>query len=214
MSKPADPLMFWLEQEPATNSDDTTVFLPADTPTDNSSSRYNYQLSKRAQTRRQRVLCRLRAYEMEKITMRRRTPNARDARPRPLVKLEVIKGEEFLNSHKDDFMELFKMTEKYQRGDNITKTAVYPDSELHLEERDPSHMKALQAKTWPVIEEEREFYRLKSELPHEGRDHHVDYHAQPSPSSSTARPINNNPPLKMPNRDPRSSIADPRRPQQ
>lgn len=127
-------------------SEDTMVFLPADTPTDNTLNRYNYQLGKKGQLRKHRTLNRLRAYEMEKIAKRRRTPYARDARPRPLVKLEVIKGDEFLNTHRKEFLELFRMTEKYQKGDQIGNTAIYPDSEIQLEERDHSHARALQLK--------------------------------------------------------------------
>ncbi|GAN00810.1 hypothetical protein MAM1_0002c00234 [Mucor ambiguus] len=217
MSKQADPLMFWLEQEPSINSEDTMVFLPADTPTDNTLNKYNYQLSKKGQTRKHRTLSRLRAYEMEKIAMQQRTPHTRNGRTRPLVKLEVIKGEEFLKSHKHDFMELFQMTEKYQAGDRIVNTAIYPDSEMHLEERDHSHAKVLHLKNTAVIEEyEKEFYKFRSEILQEAKDnvgHHP--HTAPPSSPSTARPSGSPPhPPKMSNRDPRSFITDPRRPQQ
>ncbi|KAF1798916.1 hypothetical protein V8B55DRAFT_1521233 [Mucor lusitanicus] len=210
MSHQMDPLMFWLEQEPASSSEDTMVFLPADTPTDNTLNRYNYQLGKKGQLRKHRTLNRLRAYEMEKIAKRRRTPYARDARPRPLVKLEVIKGDEFLNTHRKEFLELFRMTEKYQKGDQIGNTAIYPDSEIQLEERDHSHARALQLKNTTVIEEhEKEFYRLRSELYKEGRD--LGHHSPTVPTWPTTSP----PHLpKMSNRDPRNFMADPRRPQQ
>ncbi|KAK4516694.1 bifunctional uridylate/adenylate kinase [Mucor velutinosus] len=207
-----DPLIFWLEQEPTINSEDNLVFLPADTPTDNTLNKYNYQLSKKGHVRKHRTVNRLRAYEMEKIAMRRRTPHARDARSRPLVKLEVIKGEEFLNTHKGELMELFKMTEKYQKGDKIVNTATYRDSKLCLEEWDHSYARGLQTKNAAVIEEhEKEFYRLRSEIyNNEVRDPGHHSHTASSSSSSTVPPHS----PTMSGRDPRSSITDSRRPQQ
>lgn len=80
-------------------------------------------------------------------------PNPKDAKPRPLVKLEAIKGDEFLASNKKELMELFEMTKQHQQGDRFVNTAIYPDSELHLEDRDHSFARALQLKvrTWCVL---------------------------------------------------------------
>ncbi|CAO0802761.1 unnamed protein product [Mucor circinelloides] len=213
MAHQVDPLLFWLEQEPASSSEDAVVFLPADTPTDNSLNRYNYQLGKKGHIRKFRTLDRLRAYEMDKIASRRKMPHANDSKPRPLVKLEAIKGQEFLNNHKNEFMELFKMTEKYQKGDKVVNKAVYPDSEIHLEEWDPNQARTLQMKNLLILEEhEKEFYRLRSEIFNEARDlgHHQQTASSTAPIQSTDSPPR---PPRVSSRDPRGYMTDHRKPQ-
>ncbi|CAO3627207.1 unnamed protein product [Mucor fragilis] len=219
MSYQIDPLLFWLEQEPALQSKNTAIFLPADTPTDNTLNKYNYQLAKKAQIRKHRALNRLKAYELEKIALRRRMPNPKDAKPRPLVKLEAIKGDEFLASNKKELMELFEMTKQHQQGDRFVNTAIYPDSELHLEDRDHSFARALQLKNSAVIEEhEKEFHRLRSEIYNDARDLGQHSHTASPSSSPTTAPTwpTLSPPHqpKMSNRDPRSFMTDLRKPQQ
>ncbi|CEP10839.1 hypothetical protein [Parasitella parasitica] len=145
MSNQVDPLLFWLEQEPVNS--DADIYLPADTPNDYGLSKYNYQLDKRRHMKRHRAIARLRAYELEMITNKRKSQPPDDSQipiP-PFAKLETIKGVDFLNGHVKEIIEILKLAKKRHMDDQIlVQETVDSVSNIHFEERDHNHARLLQ----------------------------------------------------------------------
>jgi hypothetical protein len=128
---------------------DADIYLPADTPLDYASNKYHYQLDKRRHMKRFRTLQRLKAYKFEKIANRRKMPtNNSHIPPRPFTKLETIKGDNFLNGHVNEIVEILQMV---QASDKYEQINVFPPSDIRLEERDHSCARLLQIKVTTIM---------------------------------------------------------------
>lgn len=132
---------------------DADIYLPADTPLDYASNKYHYQLDKRRHMKRFRTLQRLKAYKFEKIANRRKMPtNNSHIPPRPFTKLETIKGDNFLNGHVSEIVEILQMAQNsHQASDKYEQINVFPTSDTRLEERDHSYARLLQIKVTTIM---------------------------------------------------------------
>ncbi|KAI8640611.1 hypothetical protein BD408DRAFT_234454 [Parasitella parasitica] len=163
MSNQVDPLLFWLEQE-SVNSD-ADIYLPADTPNDYALSKYNYQLDKKKHMKRHRAIARLKAYELEMITNKRKSqpPDDPQISIPPFAKLETIGSDEFLNDHVKEIIEILALTGK--DGQRPVEESVNIASNVHLEERDHNYARSLQIQNLARVDEyEREFARIRNQI--------------------------------------------------
>lgn len=132
---------------------DADIYLPADTPLDYASNKYHYQLDKKRHMKRFRTIQRLKAYKFEKIANRRKMPtNDPYIPPRPYAELEVIKGNDFLNGHVNEIVEILQMVQNnHQVNDKHDQINVFPASDIRLEERDHSYARLLQIKVTIIM---------------------------------------------------------------
>lgn len=132
---------------------DADIYLSADTPLDYALNKYHYQLDKKRHMKRFRAIQRLKAYKFENIANRRKTPsNDLHIPPRPFAELEVIKGDDFLNGHVNEIVEILQMAKNnHQASDKYGQIKGFPTSDIRLEERDHSYARLLQIKVTIIM---------------------------------------------------------------
>ncbi|GAA5800872.1 hypothetical protein HPULCUR_006311 [Helicostylum pulchrum] len=149
MTDNTESLMFWIEQEPADNTED--MYLPPDTPPGRLSHKIQSQVNKSQELKKQRAIERLKVVHLENLCNFRNafaSLIARDQLPNQRKEyLEFISSDTCLKDNLSDILKLVNDIDTIQRDESAA----------------PDVIKSLQAKETTTKETRHELY-LKEQV--------------------------------------------------